>query len=201
MDPHFFASQVEFRAWLESYAHKEKEILVGYYKVHTVISSMTWSQSVDQALCFGWIDGVRQSIDEDRYQIRFTPRKKPSIWSAVNIKKVENLIEKGWMKEAGLVSFSHRTESNSKVYAFENEEIKLPTEYEDLFKANVKAWAYFVSLAPTYRKPSTHWVMSAKQEATRLKRLQELISDSSLETNKWKHNKYSTKKKVTTNKV
>ena len=190
MTPLFFATQDEFRQWLEANHDKESALIVGFYKVNSGKPSMTWSESVDQALCFGWIDGVKHSIDQDSYQIRFTPRKKNSIWSAVNIKKVEGLIEKGLMRNAGLVSFNHRTEDKSKIYSFENEEVKFSPELEAIFKSNIAAWDYFQSLAPTYRKPSSNWVMSAKQEATRLKRLHELIADSEKGTNKWKYNKY-----------
>lgn len=190
MTPLFFATQDEFRQWLEANHDKESALIVGFYKVNSGKPSMTWSESVDQALCFGWIDGVKHSIDQDSYQIRFTPRKKNSIWSAVNIKKVEGLIEKGLMRNAGLVSFNHRTEDKSKIYSFENEEVKFSPELEAIFKSNKAAWDYFQSLAPTYRKPSSNWVMSAKQEATRIKRLHELIADSEKGTNKWKDNKY-----------
>lgn len=190
MTPLFFATQDEFRQWLETNHDKESALIVGFYKVNSGKPSMTWSESVDQALCFGWIDGVKHSIDQDSYQIRFTPRKKNSIWSAVNIKKVEGLVEKGLMRNAGLVSFNHRTEDKSKIYSFENEEVKFSPELEAIFKSNKAAWDYFQSLAPTYRKPSSNWVMSAKQEATRLKRLHELIADSEKGTNKWKDNKY-----------
>ena len=190
MTPLFFATQDEFRQWLEANHDKESALIVGFYKVNSGKPSMTWSESVDQALCFGWIDGVKHSIDQDSYQIRFTPRKKNSIWSAVNIKKVEGLVEKGLMRNAGLVSFNHRTEDKSKIYSFENEEVKFSPELEAIFKSNKAAWDYFQSLAPTYRKPSSNWVMSAKQEATRLKRLHELIADSEKGTNKWKDNKY-----------
>jgi uncharacterized protein YdeI (YjbR/CyaY-like superfamily) len=193
MTPIFFATQNEFREWLQKNHLKETELYVGFYKVSSGKPSMTWSQSVDQALCFGWIDGVRYSIDNDSYKIRFTPRKKKSIWSAVNIKKVESLIEQGLMQAAGLEIFQHRTESKSGIYAFENEEVKFSPELEKIFKANKPAWDYFQSLAPTYRKPSAKWVMSAKQESTRLKRLNELIADSEQGTNKWKHNKYNKK--------
>ena len=154
---------------------------------------MTWSQSVDQALCFGWIDGVRKSIDTESYSIRFTPRKKTSIWSAVNIKKVKTLIEQGRMQAAGLEIFKHRTESKSNVYSFENEPAKLPIAFEKIFKAHTAAWDYFQTLAPSFKKTSLHWVMSAKQESTRIKRLNELIADSANCTNKWKHNKYTKK--------
>lgn len=190
MTPLFFATQDEFRKWLEANHDKESALIVGFYKVNSGKPSMTWSESVDQALCFGWIDGVKHSIDQDSYQIRFTPRKKNSIWSAVNIKKVEGLIEKGLMRNAGLVSFNHRTEDKSKIYSFENEEVKFSPELEAIFKSNKAAWDYFQSLAPTYRKPSSNWVMSAKEESTRLKRLHELIADSEKGTNKWKYNKY-----------
>ncbi|MDI1322581.1 MAG: YdeI/OmpD-associated family protein [Algoriphagus sp.] len=193
MTPIFFTSQDEFRAWLVENHLSESELFVGFYKVSSGKPSMTWSESVDQALCFGWIDGVKYSINKDSYKIRFTPRKKTSIWSAVNIKKVENLIENGLMQSAGLESFNNRSESKSKIYAFENAEVMFSPELEKLFKANKVAWDYFQSLAPTYRKPSSNWVMSAKQEATRLKRLLELIADSESGTNKWKENKYKKK--------
>ena len=193
MNPLFFATPTDFRFWLEKNHQIETELLVGFYKTTTDKPSMTWTQSVDQALCFGWIDGVRKSIDHESYCIRFTPRKKSSIWSAVNIKKVEILSEQGLMNQAGLDIFKHRKESKSKIYAFENEEVILSPEFEQIFKDNKIAWDYFQTLAPTYRKPSLNWVMSAKQETTQIKRLQELIADSALETNKWKHNKYNKK--------
>jgi uncharacterized protein YdeI (YjbR/CyaY-like superfamily) len=193
MNPLFFATPTDFRFWLEKNHQIETELLVGFYKTTTDKPSMTWTQSVDQALCFGWIDGIRKSIDHESYCIRFTPRKKSSIWSAVNIKKVELLTEQGLMNQAGLDIFKHRTESKSKIYAFENEEVTLSPEFEKIFKDNKIAWEYFQTLAPTYRKPSLNWVMSAKQEITQIKRLQELIADSALETNKWKHNKYNKK--------
>ncbi len=193
MKPTFFTKASDFRKWLEKNHTKETELLVGFYKVDSGKPSMNWSQSVDEALCFGWIDSIRTSIDKDTYQIRFTPRKPTSIWSAVNIKKVEELIKQGLMQPAGLASFKNRTESKSQIYAYENSEVKFSPEFEELFKANKVAWNYFQSLTPSYRKPSTNWVMSAKQEATRIKRLNELIADSELLTNKWKDNKYSKK--------
>jgi len=193
MNPIFFATPTDFRFWLEKNHQLEAELLVGFYKTTTDKPSMTWTQSVDQALCFGWIDGVRKSIDHESYCIRFTPRKKSSIWSAVNIKKVELLTEQGLMNQAGIDIFKHRTESKSKIYAFENEKVTLSPEFEQIFKDNKIAWEYFQTLAPTYRKPSLNWVMSAKQEITQIKRLRELIADSALETNKWKHNKYNKK--------
>jgi uncharacterized protein YdeI (YjbR/CyaY-like superfamily) len=193
MTPHFFAEPSGFRVWLEENHERETEVLIGFYKVSSGKPSMTWSQSVDEALCFGWIDGVRKSIDKDSYQIRFTRRKPRSIWSSVNIKKMADLIQKGLMQPVGLASFENRTEDKSKIYAYEKEEIQFSPDFEEQFKANKIAWNYFQSLAPTYRKPSTNWVMSAKQEATRLKRLNELIEDSALLRNKWKDNKYNKK--------
>ena len=191
--PTFFAKQSDFRKWLQKNHKRETELLVGFYKVGSGMASMTWSQSVDEALCFGWIDGVRKSIDKDSYQIRFTRRKPTSIWSAINISKIEELTKQGLMKPAGLASFENRQESKSKIYAYENAEVKLSTEFEKLFKANKKAWEYFQSLAPSYKKLSTHWVMRAKQDTTKIKRLKELIEDSEKGTNQWKDNKYNTK--------
>src|SRR6187549_365301 len=124
MTPTFFANQSDFRKWLQKNHTKETELLVGFYKVGSGKPSMTWSQSVDQALCFGWIDGVRKSIDKDSYQIRFTPRKQTSIWSAVNIKKIEELTKQGLMQPEGLASFEKKQEAKSKIYSHENKETK-----------------------------------------------------------------------------
>ena len=178
VQPTFFANQSAFRKWLEKHHSKATELFVGYYKVGSGKPSMTWSQSVDQALCFGWIDGVRKSIDKDRYFFRYTPRKTTSIWSAINIKKVEDLTKQGLMHPNGLASFKWRKEHKSKIYAYETEAVKLSDNFEKKFKANEKAWAFFHSLPPSYRKSVFHWVMSAKQEATSIKRLNELITDS-----------------------
>ena len=190
MKPTFFAKQSDFRNWLKKHHKKETALLVGFYKVDSGKKSMTWSQSVDEALCFGWIDGVRKSIDKDSYQIRFTQRKPTSNWSAVNIQKIELLTKQGLMQPAGLASFENRKENKSKIYSYENEEVEFSPDFKKQFKANKKAWDYFQSLAASYRKPSTNWVMSAKQETTKLKRLNELIADSQAGTNKWKDNPY-----------
>ena len=190
MTPIFFAKQSDFRKWLEKNHKKKSELLVGFYKVGSGKPSMGWSQSVDEALCFGWIDGVRRSIDKDSYQIRFTQRKSTSIWSAINIKKIEELTKQGLMQPAGLASFEKRTESRSKIYSHEKDKVEFTPDLKKQFKANKKAWEYFQSLAPSYRKISTHWVMSAKQESTRIKRLNTLIADSAAGTNMWKDNKY-----------
>ena len=184
--PTYFATPLDFRKWLQENHDQTTELLVGFYKVESGKSSITWPQSVNEALCFGWIDGVRKSIDAASYCIRFTPRKLNSIWSAVNIKKVEELTQKGLMQPAGLASFGLRKEEKSKIYAYEKDEVAFSGSLEAQFRANQKAWAFFESLAPSYRKVSTHWVMSAKQETTRLKRLQELINDSEAQKNKWR---------------
>ena len=126
---------------------------------------MTWSQSVDEALCFGWIDGVRKSKDKDRYQIRFTQRKPTSTWSAINIKKVEALVQQGLMQPAGLESFKKLNKSNSKIYRYENDEAKLSPHFLKRLKANKIAWNYFQSLAPSYRKSSSNWVMQASRRS------------------------------------
>lgn len=178
MEPVYFKNQDEFRKWLEANYNKATEILVGYYKVGTEKHNMTWSQSVDQAICFGWIDGTRRSIDGEKYCIRFTPRKPTSIWSNVNIKKVADLRKKGLMKKPGLDAFRNRKESKSGTYSFENEFTTLDDRFEEIFKTNEHAWAYFIKQAPSYRKTQTYWVMSAKQETTRIARLNKLITAS-----------------------
>jgi len=178
MIPQFFKNQSEFRKWLSRNHKKETELLVGFYKVGTGKPSLKWSQSVDQAICFGWIDGIRKSIDKDSYSIRFTPRKPNSIWSDINIKKVEALTRAGLMKPAGAASFKLWNESRSKIYSYERKRVKLSPPFEKKIKANKKAWRFFQSLAPSYRKQSINWVMSAKQEVTRIKRLTELTEES-----------------------
>lgn len=193
-EPLFFSTQTLFREWLASNHANESELFVGFYKVKSGKPSMTWSQSVDQALCFGWIDGVRKSIDNDSYQIRFTPRRKNSVWSPVNLKKIKELTKNGLMQQAGIAIYKNRTENKPYAYTFKQDDLKLPSEFERLFEENAKAWGYFNSLAPSYKKLSIHWVISAVQEKTKLKRLNELIASSELGTNKWKDNKYKKKK-------
>ena len=175
MNPVYFKDQNEFRKWLERNHDTKSEIIVGYHKVGTGKPSMTWSQSVDQALCFGWIDGIRRSIDEESYCIRFTPRKSTSVWSNVNIKKVEELKKNGLMTEPGLQVFNNRKESKSGIYSFEKEAAKLDEASESVFRSNKVAWDFFAKQAPSYRKTKIYWVMSAKQEATRISRLNKLV--------------------------
>jgi uncharacterized protein YdeI (YjbR/CyaY-like superfamily) len=181
LSPTFFATKSELRKWFEKNHQKAKELLVGFYKVGTKKPSITWSESVDEAICFGWIDGVRKSIDADSYCIRFTPRKPGSIWSAINIKKVEALSKQGLMQASGLEAFSKRQEHKSRIYSYEKESSSLPEDFLKKFKANKKAWNYFQSMAPSYQKTCIHWVTSAKQDATKTKRLEELIRDSGAE--------------------
>jgi uncharacterized protein YdeI (YjbR/CyaY-like superfamily) len=175
MKPKFFPTQSEFRQWLEENDDKETELLVGFYKINSGKPSMTWSESVDQALCFGWIDGVRRSIDSESYSIRFTPRKPKSVWSAVNIKKIEELTAKGLMKPAGIIAFNKRTEDKSRIYAYENKPTEFPAEFERLFRANEKSWEFFEKQPNGYRRTIMYWVLSAKQELTQKSRLEKLI--------------------------
>lgn len=187
--PLFFPKQAEFREWLKHNHANETELIVGFYKVKSGFESMTWSESVDQALCYGWIDGVRKSIDEHSYQIRFTPRRKDSVWSPVNLKKIKELTENKLMQPAGIAIFKSRKKNSDAAYAFTQKAMKLPSEFETQFKANTKAWDYFETLAPSYKKLSIHWVISAVQDKTKIKRLNKLIASSELGTNKWKDSK------------
>jgi uncharacterized protein YdeI (YjbR/CyaY-like superfamily) len=178
-NPIFFATPADFRAWLEAHHADTPELLVGFYKKGSGKPSITWPESVDEALCFGWIDGVRRSLDADSYTIRFTPRRPRSTWSAVNIKRVAELTEMGRMRPAGLKAFESRTEDNSGIYAYEQREnAALDPAQEEEFQANPTAWAFWQAQPPGYRKTATWWVVSAKQEATRRKRLATLIADS-----------------------
>jgi uncharacterized protein YdeI (YjbR/CyaY-like superfamily) len=178
MAPTFFAMQAEFRAWLEKHHKKETELLVGFYKVSSDKLSMTWSQSVDQALCFGWIDGVRKSIDAESYSIRFTPRRSNSIWSAINIQKMEELSKAALMTPEGQKAFDLRKESKSRIYSHEKEPAILDPNYESQFKMNPPAWEFFYAQAPSYKKVMIHWIMTAKQEKTRITRLEKTIQIS-----------------------
>ncbi len=178
MKPKFFPTQEDFRRWLEENHEKETEIIVGFYKVVLGKKCMNWSEAVDQALCFGWIDGVRRKVDKESYSNRFTPRRPTSNWSAVNIEKVRVLAEKGLMKPEGLAAFAKRTEEKSAIYAYENEAKQFSGEFEKRFRLNKKAWEFFQNQANWYKKQMTSWVISAKQEATRERRLEKLIGES-----------------------
>jgi uncharacterized protein YdeI (YjbR/CyaY-like superfamily) len=178
MEVEFFASPEDFNKWLDENHNKLSEQWVGFYKVKTGIPSITWPQSVDEALCYGWIDGLRKSIDEKSYKIRFTPRRSKSIWSAVNIQKIAELTKLGKMKSAGIEAFNKLDKEKAKVYSFEQKNIVLDEAFEQKIKANKKAWNFFQSLPPSVKKPSILWVMSAKREDTKLRRLNILIESS-----------------------
>jgi uncharacterized protein YdeI (YjbR/CyaY-like superfamily) len=177
----FFKTPADFRAWLEKHHATELELSVGFYKRDSGRPSITWPESVDAALCYGWIDGVRNSIDEVSYRIRFTPRRATSTWSAINVKRVAELTKLGLMCPAGVKAFDARKRDKTGIYAYEQRKnAKLPPAFEKQFRANKKAWDFFQSQPPWYRRTTTHRVISAKQEETRLRRLAELIKDSEL---------------------
>jgi uncharacterized protein YdeI (YjbR/CyaY-like superfamily) len=176
--PRFFATPAAFRAWLEIHHEKKTELLVGFHKRATGKQCITWPESVDCALSFGWIDGVRKRIDDDRYVIRFTPRKATSIWSAINIARVKVLTDEGLMRPAGLAAFAARRKDKSAIYSYEQRKSATLGDYEAKLRANPKAWTFFQAQAPWYRRTASHWVVSAKKEETREKRLAILIEDS-----------------------
>jgi uncharacterized protein YdeI (YjbR/CyaY-like superfamily) len=178
MKPTFFRTADEFRRWLEREHSRARELWVGFHKKGTGRPSMTWPESVDAALCFGWIDGIRMRIDDRRYMIRFTPRRAASIWSAVNLRRVQALRRAGLMRPAGLAAHAGRTRERSGVYSFEQRPQKLPARYERVIKSRPRAWAYFLAQAPWYRRTVTWWIVSAKQEATRTRRLAILVEHS-----------------------
>jgi uncharacterized protein YdeI (YjbR/CyaY-like superfamily) len=177
--PLFFATPEEFRAWLEEHHGTAGELWVGFHKKASGKPSLTWREAVEQALCFGWIDGVRRSLDEDSYTNRFTPRKRKSNWSEINVATVERLKAQGLMAPAGLRAFEARDPERTGIYSFERRQAaKLPEEFEQRLKANAAAWEWFSSRPPGYRRTATHWVISAKREETRERRLQTLIDCS-----------------------
>ncbi len=176
--PVFFDTPADFRAWLASYHSKAPELWVGFRKVATGMPSITWPESVDQALCFGWIDGLRKSVDADAYMIRFTPRRAGSTWSAVNIRRVAALTAAGLMQPAGLRAFEARIEEKSGIYSYETRPETLPEPYAAIMRKNRAAWKDFGQRSPSYRRGAIGWVISAKTEETRLRRLAILIDCS-----------------------
>ena len=176
--PKFFATPAAFRDWLEKNHDKASELLVGFYKRDSGRPSMTWPESVDQALCFGWIDGVRRRVDDVSYTIRFSRRRKGSIWSAINIRRATELHKLGHMHEAGRRAFEARSEQKSRIYSYERETASFTPEQEKQFRANKKAWKFFREQPPGYRRVATHYVVSAKREETRDRRLARLIDES-----------------------
>src|SRR5688572_22705243 len=176
LKPTFFPARAAFRAWLKKNHKTANELIVGYYRKDSGKPSITWQESVDEALCFGWIDGVRRSHPPDAYSNRFTPRRPGSNWSAINIRRVEELTKLKRMAPAGLAAFAKRTEAKSRVYTYEQDRFVLPKALEKKFKANRKAWDFFEGQAPYYRKLMTGWLNMAKAEETRLRRLDKLIA-------------------------
>lgn len=178
-EPIFFRSPADFRAWLEKNHKTKQEVIVGFYKKASGKPTITWPQSVDAALCYGWIDGVRNSVDEVSYAIRFTPRKASSTWSAVNVRRVAELRRLGLMQPAGMEAFEARRQDKTAIYAYEQRQNpKLNPAYERQFQANKTAWEYFQARPPWYRRTATYYVISAKRDDTRQRRLAELIRDS-----------------------
>ncbi len=177
-DTLFFATAIEFRQWLAQHHDKLTEQWIGFYKKATKKPSMTWSESVDQALCYGWIDGLRKKIDEESYKIRFTPRRRDSMWSAVNLKKMKVLIAEDLMEAPGLAIYEKRDPRKEQTYSYEQKASALPQEYLQKIQANETAWQFFNNAAPSYQKQMIYWVTSAKQETTQLRRLEKLIAHS-----------------------
>jgi uncharacterized protein YdeI (YjbR/CyaY-like superfamily) len=180
MAPRFFKSQSAGRTWFEKNHLKQTELWIGFYKVDSGKGGAGYKEILDEALCFGWIDGIRKNVDEESYTIRFTPRKTKSIWSNVNTKRMKELIDEGKVSETGMAAFAHREDKRAGIYSFEQESHQLSTEFEKKFRKNKKAWKFFTTQAPWYQRTAIHKVMSAKQEATRIKRLDSLIHYSSL---------------------
>jgi len=178
VNPKFFKTPSAFRKWLESHQATAKELWVGFYKKGSSKPSIDWPESVDEALCFGWIDGIRKSIDAEGYKIRFTPRKPGSVWSAVNLRNVEKLVKEKRMRPAGLKAFAARKENRSGIYSYEQRSPELVEPYQGKMKRNQAAWKFFQAQPAGYRKVMNWWVVSAKQEETRLKRLDKLIEES-----------------------
>ena len=179
MDAIFFESPAAFRAWLEQHHHRAGELWVGFHRKGSGRPSITWPEAVAEALCFGWIDGVRKGLDGSSYVIRFTPRKPGSTWSAVNVKLFSQLLERGLVQPAGLRAFEARDPAKTAIYSYEQRAAGLEEAYERRFREHdPRAWAFFESQAPSYRRAAGWWVTSAKREATRLRRLAQLIDDS-----------------------
>jgi uncharacterized protein YdeI (YjbR/CyaY-like superfamily) len=181
MPPVFFPTPALFRRWLEKHHDTDLELWVGFYKKSTGKPSITWPELVDQLLCFGWIDGVRKSLGEESYVIRVTPRKPRSNWSAVNVKRAEDLVKLGLMHESGLKVFRDRDVKKTNRYSFEREQVQLAPAMEKRFRTNPRAWEFFQKQPPGYRRTILWWIMSAKQEATREKRLGIAIETSEQE--------------------
>jgi uncharacterized protein YdeI (YjbR/CyaY-like superfamily) len=179
MEPTFFATPADFRAWLERHHESHSELIVGFHKMGSGRPSITWPEAVDQALCFGWIDGVRRRIDDTSYSIRFTPRKARSTWSAVNIRRMNELVGEGLVAPAGLAAFERRADDRSAIYSYEQRKAaRLEPDQERRLRADERARAFFEAQPPSYRRAAIHWVTSAKKPETRERRLAQLIECS-----------------------
>jgi uncharacterized protein YdeI (YjbR/CyaY-like superfamily) len=178
LNPKFFRTPSEFRKWLEKNHAKKRELWLGFYKKASNKASIRWPESVDEALCFGWIDGIRKRVDEISYRIRFTPRRRGSIWSAINIKRASELTKEKRMRPAGLKAFAARIENKSGIYSYEQRPVELPEQYAKPLKKNKAAWNFFQAQPPSYRKLISWYVLSAKTEETRSKRFEKLMKAS-----------------------
>ena len=178
MQPKFFTSPEKFREWLERNHDSATELLIGFHKKSSGKKSVTYAEALDEALCFGWIDGVRKNFNETSYTIRFTPRKPRSIWSNVNVKHVERLKKEGRVHRAGLDAYERRAPERTGIYSFENAPRELPPEYEKTFRQNKAAWKFFQEQPPGYKRLMVFRTVSAKKEEPRLRRLKQLIESS-----------------------
>jgi uncharacterized protein YdeI (YjbR/CyaY-like superfamily) len=174
----FFASPDELRDWFDANHETATELWLGQYRKSTGRPTVSWSEAVDEALCVGWIDGVRHSLDDERFAQRLTPRRKGSTWSAINVKKVADLTAKGLMRPRGLAAFEARSPDKTAIYSYEREDAAFSPDETERFRSDDAAWAHWETMPPSYRKAATHWVLSAKQDATRTRRLATLIADS-----------------------
>ena len=178
-EPVFFTTPQELRAWFERHHAEAPELLVGYWKKHTRKPGITHAEAIEQALCFGWIDSVGRRLDDDRYQVRFTPRRPGSVWSAVNVAAVARLTEQGLMHPAGLRAFEGRKPGRVAVYSYEQpEDARLDDAQQARLRADEAAWTWYSAQPPSYRRAAEHWVVSAKRPDTRERRLNQLIEDS-----------------------
>jgi uncharacterized protein YdeI (YjbR/CyaY-like superfamily) len=176
--PKFFSTPIKFREWLEQNYNKKSALLVGLHKKSSGKKTLTYAEALDEALCFGWIDGVRKNFDESSYTIRFSPRKPKSIWSRINVNHVERLKKEGRMMPSGLAVFARKEDKRTGIYSFENAPRELPGNYLKTFRANKEAWKFFSAQPPGYRRLAVFWVVSAKREETQDRRLKELIATS-----------------------
>lgn len=177
-DVRVFRDATEFRRWLQTHHGAESELWVGFYKKGVAKESIAYPEAVDEGLCFGWIDGITYRVDDELYTIRFTPRTKRSTWSVLNVRRVGELMAAGRMHPAGIAAFDARTTDKTGIYSYENRPAELPPEYAARLRAEERARAWWEAQTPSYRRAATWWVVSAKQEATRDRRLRQLIADA-----------------------